>query len=204
MKLKNRFLKRVVILLSLALIFALGTGCSGAFGSGNQKKQTETVVSTEDSGQIPETQPEETKQEKTDQNRSGKTKTPEQDQEDSENPSEISEDGEYSSKEEVAEYLHLYGHLPGNYITKSEAKKLGWVSSEGNLWEVAPGKSIGGDSFGNREGLLPDKKGRKYYECDIDYQGGYRDSKRIIYSSDALVYYTEDHYQSFEQLYGEE
>ena len=116
----------------------------------------------------------------------------------------ITEDGQYSSKEDVAEYLHLFGHLPDNYLTKSEAQDLGWVASRGNLWKVAPGMSIGGDRFGNREGLLPTKKGRKYYECDIDFDGTYRNAKRIVFSNDGLIYYTEDHYESFELLYGEE
>ena len=116
----------------------------------------------------------------------------------------ISESGAYSSKEEVAEYLHQYGHLPSNYLTKKEAQELGWVSSEGNLWDVAPGMSIGGDRFGNREGLLPQAQGRKYYECDIDFDGTYRNAKRIVFSNDGLVYYTEDHYQSFQLLYGED
>lgn len=116
----------------------------------------------------------------------------------------VSESGEYTSKEEVAEYLYLYEHLPDNYITKKEAKALGWVSAEGNLGEVAPGKSIGGDYFGNYEGILPEKNGRDYYECDIDTDGGYRGSKRIVYSDDGLIYYTEDHYETFELLYGEE
>ena len=66
---------------------------------------------------------------------------------------------------------------------------------------MAPGKSIGGDYFGNYEGLLPEEDGRDYYECDIDYEGGYRNSKRIIFSDDGLIFYTEDHYESFEQLY---
>ncbi len=116
----------------------------------------------------------------------------------------IAEDKSYSSKEEVAEYIHLYGHLPPNYITKKEAQELGWVASKANLWEVAPDMSIGGDRFGNREGLLPSAKGRKYYECDIDFDGGYRNAKRIIFSNDGLIYYAEDHYESFELLYGEE
>lgn len=115
----------------------------------------------------------------------------------------ITEEGEYTSKDEVAEYIYLYGHLPPNYITKSEAQELGWVASKGNLWKVAPGKSIGGDRFGNREGLLPTAKGRKYYECDIDFDGKYRNAKRIVFSNDGLVYYTEDHYETFELLYGE-
>ena len=116
----------------------------------------------------------------------------------------ISEDGTYTSKEDVAAYLHQYGHLPSNFITKKEAKKLGWVSSEGNLREVAPGMSIGGDYFGNYEGNLPEADGRDYHECDIDSDGGYRGAKRIVYSNDGLIYYTEDHYETFELLYGEE
>lgn len=116
----------------------------------------------------------------------------------------IDEVGSYTSKEEVAAYIHEYGHLPSNFITKKEAKNLGWVSSEGNLWEVAPGMSIGGDYFGNYEGNLPEAKGRDYYECDIDTDGSYRGAKRIVFSNDGLVYYTEDHYETFELLYGEE
>lgn len=116
----------------------------------------------------------------------------------------VAEDGTYTAKEEVAEYIHLYGHLPSNFITKKEAKKLGWVSSEGNLDEVAPGMSIGGDYFGNYEGYLPEADGRDYYECDIDFDGSYRGAKRIVYSNDGLIYYTEDHYETFELLYGEE
>ena len=115
----------------------------------------------------------------------------------------LAEDGSYTSKEDVALYIHLYGHLPENFITKTEAKKLGWEG--GSLEPYAPGKCIGGDRFGNYEGLLPDKKGRTYTECDIDTLGKKsRGAKRIIFSNDGLIYYTEDHYESFELLYGEE
>ena len=96
--------------------------------------------------------------------------------------------GTYTSKEDVATYIHRFGHLPDNFITKKEAKNAGWVSSKGNLSEAAPGKSIGGDRFGNYEGILPEKEGRQYYECDIDSDGGYRGAKRIVYSDDGLVY----------------
>lgn len=116
----------------------------------------------------------------------------------------LDQNGNYTSKEDVSLYIHTYGELPSNYITKKEATKLGWVSKEGNLWDVAPGKSIGGDYFGNYEGLLPEDDDRDYYECDIDYEGGYRNSKRIIYSNDGLIYYTEDHYESFEEIVYEE
>ena len=113
----------------------------------------------------------------------------------------VEKDGEYNTKDEVALYIHTYGKLPKNYITKDEAQKLGWVNKQGNLWKVAPGKSIGGDRFGNYEGRLPEAKGRKYKECDIDFDGKYRNSKRIIFSNDGLIFYTEDHYNTFEQLY---
>ncbi len=116
----------------------------------------------------------------------------------------LDREGSYTSKEDVALYLHLYGELPPNFITKSEAGDLGWQASKGNLWEVTEQKSIGGDRFGNREGLLPDKSDRQYYECDINYEGGYRGAERIVYSNDGLVYFTPDHYESFELLYGEE
>ena len=113
----------------------------------------------------------------------------------------IAEDGAYTSKDDVALYIHTYGKLPSNFLTKKDAQSRGWESSKGNLQTVAPGMSIGGDRFGNREGLLPDKKGRQYYECDIDYDGGRRNAKRIVFSDDGLIFYTDDHYASFEQLY---
>ena len=103
----------------------------------------------------------------------------------------------------MALYLHLYGHLPSNYITKKQAEKLGW--SGGYLEPYAPGKCIGGGRFGNYEGLLPEAKGRQYYECDIDTLGARkRGAKRIIWSNDGLIYYTADHYEHFTLLYGEE
>ena len=107
----------------------------------------------------------------------------------------------YTGKDEVALYIYGFECLPDNFITKKEAQSLGWSSSKGNLDKAAPGKSIGGDRFGNYEGLLPKEKNRQYYECDINYEGGYRQAERIIYSNDGLVYYTQDHYNSFEQLY---
>lgn len=113
----------------------------------------------------------------------------------------VEKDGSYTTPEDVAEYIHTFGTLPKNFITKSEAKALGWDNKKGNLWDVAEGKSIGGDYFGNYEGLLPAKKGREYTECDVNYNGGYRGSERIIFSNDGLIYYTNDHYKTFTQLY---
>ena len=115
----------------------------------------------------------------------------------------LAEDGVYTSKEDVALYIHLYGKLPENFITKKEAKALGWEG--GSLEPYAPGKSIGGDRFGNYEGILPEEDGVTYKECDIDTMGAdQRGAKRIVFSNEGAVYYTEDHYKSFELLYGEE
>lgn len=115
----------------------------------------------------------------------------------------VDEDGWYSSKEEVALYIHLYDRLPDNYVTKEEAEKAGWHG--GNVEDyTGEGTAIGGGYFGNREGLLPKAQGRSYTECDIGTVGeNARGAKRIVFSNDGLVYYTEDHYESFELLYGE-
>jgi len=112
----------------------------------------------------------------------------------------ILEDGYYTSKEDVSLYLITYHRLPNNYITKDEAIMLGWDNDKGNLWEVTDQKSIGGDRFYNREQLLPIETKLVYFECDIDYEGGYRNGKRIVYSSNWDVYYTDNHYDSFELL----
>jgi len=115
----------------------------------------------------------------------------------------LDENGVYDSKEDVALYLHLYGHLPANYISKKDAQELGW--SGGSLEPYAPGMCIGGSHFGNYEGLLPEAPGRTYQECDIDTLGAdSRGPKRIVFSNDGLIYYTADHYESFELLYGDE
>ena len=112
-------------------------------------------------------------------------------------------DGWYYSAEDVALYLVTYGELPCNFITKNEARDLGWEC--GSVQKYLEGAAIGGDKFGNREGILPKADGRQYYECDIDTDGkNSRGAKRIVYSNDGLIYYTEDHYESFILLYGEE
>ncbi len=113
----------------------------------------------------------------------------------------VEEDGSYTSKEEVALYIHQFGHLPDNFISKTKAREAGWDNSKGNLDEVLPGMSIGGSVFKNYEGQLPESVGRVWKECDINYQGGYRGAERIVFSNDGLVYYTGDHYETFEQLY---
>jgi len=116
-----------------------------------------------------------------------------------EDPS-VDEDGVYTTKEDVALYIHTYGCLPSNFVTKAEARDAGW--SGGSLEKYLPGMCIGGDRFGNREGLLPDAKGRTWTECDVNTLGASsRGAERIVFSNDGLIYYTGDHYESFELLY---
>ena len=115
-------------------------------------------------------------------------------------PELLDEDGSYTSKEDVALYVHTYGHLPSNFIPKKEAEAAGWQG--GPLDKVLPGMSIGGDRFGNYEGKLPKAKGRKWTECDLNTLGARtRGAERLIFSNDGLIYYTPDHYESFELLY---
>lgn len=113
---------------------------------------------------------------------------------------EVQENGTYTDKDHVAAYVHKFNKLPSNFITKKQAEQLGW-KDKGTLDKVAPGKSIGGDRFGNYEKAVPDKQGRSWKEADIGYVKGNRGAKRIVFSNDGLVYYTDDHYKTFKQLY---
>lgn len=109
--------------------------------------------------------------------------------------------GPVTEPQAIADYLFTYGKLPDNFITKKEAQDLGWDSTRNYVSDVAPGKSIGGDRFGNYEGILPKVKGRKYYEADCYYTKGKRTAERIVYSSDGHVWYTGDHYVTFTELF---
>ena len=106
---------------------------------------------------------------------------------------------ELTNDEIVVKYLKEHGELPDYYITKSEAKSLGWIPSKGNLCEVAPGRAIGGDIWTNRQKSLPTKSGRKYFEADLNYNCGNRNADRVVFSNDGLVFVTFDHYRSFEE-----
>ncbi len=120
--------------------------------------------------------------------------------EEAESESLLDPEGSYTTKEDVSLYLVQYGELPSNFMTKKEAKALGWEG--GSLEPYAPGMCIGGDRFGNYEEILPEGD---YHECDIDTLGAKsRGAKRLVYSADGRIYYTQDHYESFELLYGEE
>ena len=183
----RRFTRFTGALLALVLVFSLLSGCGGAAPdvpsctaapTADAVPATDAPSDAEADAVSPET-PDEL------------------------SPAALDAGGEYTSAEDVALYLHLYGHLPQNFITKKDARALGW--NGGGLDDYADGKCIGGDRFGNYEGLLPDAPGREYHECDIGtLHAVSRGAKRIVYSNDGLIYYTEDHYESFVLLYGEE
>ena len=176
----RRFSRFAGVFLSLALLFSVLSGCTAALPDvpAVTAAPAESAVSVSEAPVAP-------------------------DAPDALSPAPLSEDGTYTAAEDVALYLHLYGHLPENFTTKKDARALGW--SGGGLDGYADGKCIGGDRFGNYEGLLPDAPGREYRECDIGtLHAASRGAKRLVYSNDGLIYYTEDHYESFTLLYGDE
>lgn len=186
-------MKRLCALL-LALLLALGlSACGGpAAESPAPAPSASSAAAPQESSAAQETPPAETQQ--------PADPAPEPSEEAA--PA-VAEDGWYSSKEEVALYIHLYGHLPDNYVTKREAQELGWTGGSVERY-AGEGTAIGGSRFGNYEGLLPEAEGRVYTECDIDTVGASsRGAERVVFSNDGLVYYTGDHYESFELLYGE-
>lgn len=91
-------------------------------------------------------------------------------------------------------FLKKYGYLPNYYITKETAiNEYHWIRGENTLAEVAPGKMIGGIVYNNDKHILPEKEGRIWYECDVDYVQGTRNAKRLFYSNDGLMFYSTDH-----------
>lgn len=182
-------MKEKILALLLAVTALTVSGCGMDIGViGGEDGPTEVIVSgpgVSETVQLPEEEP---------------AGTEPAAEEEPEEPVLLDEDGTYNSAEDVSLYLYTYDHLPDNYITKDEARELGWTG--GSVEQAAPGCAIGGDRFGNREGLLPKAGGRQYYECDIDTIGETgRGAKRIVWSDDGLIYYTEDHYESFTLLY---
>ena len=197
---------RVLIagLVSLAMVLAalVGlVGCTSDDGTGSQLDVTISVVDDTPDGGSDIVEPADDTTTGVDPGASTSSAQSQSEASSASDKLTVEEDGWYTSKEEVALYIHIYGHLPGNYVSKTKARKAGWVSGKGNLDKVLPGKSIGGSEFYNDEGLLPDAPGRVWTECDINYHGGYRGSERIVFSNDGLVFYTDDHYKSYERLY---
>ena len=186
---KKRLLILIMILIALPMVFFSGCSKEAEDLAAEAINEISKTVSDETSSDADEAE----------KDKSDAADTSEEEPEKAEETEYvIDESGEYSDPYEVAEYLYTYHHLPSNYITKNEAEKLGWDNSKGNLWDVAEGMSIGGDHFGNYEKLLPDGD---YHECDVNYEGGFRGEERLIYSDEFSIYYTQDHYKSFTQLY---
>jgi len=96
-------------------------------------------------------------------------------------------------------FLKYFGRLPSYYITKAEAKKLGWEEGK-DLSKFAPGKMIGGDVYNNKEQFLPEKEGRIWFECDVDYVSGKRNGLRLFYSNDGLMFYSPNHIKPHEAI----
>lgn len=191
-------MKKILALL-LALVLTLGLFACGAAPLEETNPSESWAETTAPAQELPEaTEPEETLPIETEPIETEPVET-----EPEETEALLDPDGWYYSAEDVALYLVTYGELPSNFITKNEARDLGWEG--GSVQRYLEGAAIGGDKFGNREGILPKADGRQYYECDIDTDGASsRGAKRIVFSNDGLIYYTEDHYESFILLYGEE
>ena len=192
--------RRMGLLLAVivAVLCVLLVGCAG--GTKSSGESASQPVASQDaqkesagSAAKPDSNEQSAKEKKSEQDAATKTAV------------KVAENGTYTSKDEVAAYIYEFGHLPSNFITKDEAEDAGWKTKGLDLDEACPGKSIGGDKFSNREGKLPKAKGRTWTECDIDYHGEKsRGAKRIVFSNDGLIYYTGDHYKTFELLYGKE
>ena len=186
--------KLLSLILALLLILSFAACGSSPTVAPSAPPASSETVSVSSEAEPPSSKPVEEKSQAPPSESSEAEESPEQ---------QLPEDGSYTTKEDVALYIHLYGKLPSYFITKKQAEKLGW--SGGSVEKYAPGKCIGGSRFGNYEGLLPKADGRTYTECDIDTLGAKsRGAKRIVFSNDGLIYYTDDHYKSFELLYGEE
>ncbi len=180
MKMKKSILTRIwALLLALLIACTAFTGC----GSDLQAENNENSSYVEQSDDIPQDVAAATE----DRQRTV-----------------LDETGSYTSKEDVALYLQVYGKLPDNFMTKKEAQALGW--SGGGLDDYAEGMCIGGDRFGNYDEKLPVTEGITYHECDINtLHKSKRGAERLVYSTDGHIYYTNDHYNTFTELYnGEE
>ena len=198
MNFKKKLWRLLSVLSTLLLVILPISGCDYSFSEESTTK-TETYTTLSETTDNNSALDSATEQSKTG---SKNTSTTEKKQID-ETDAYLDKDGSYTSKEDVMNYLIEYGQLPSNFITKKEAKKLGWTG--GNPEPYAPGKCIGGDYFGNYEKVLPVVSGRTYHECDIDtLNANNRGAKRIIYSNDGQIYYTDNHYKTFTLLYGDD
>lgn len=89
--------------------------------------------------------------------------------------------------------------LPDYYVDGYQASLSGWKSGK---WpsNFIPGKMITAGVYRNFNKHLPQNKGRVWYEADINYKFGKRNSQRIIWSNDGLIFVTYDHYETFYEI----
>lgn len=76
--------------------------------------------------------------------------------------------------------LKYTGDLPDYYITKDAIKALGWQSGKAPS-DYAPGSMVTAGEYRNRNGHLPEKAGRIWYEADINYVQGPRNTQRVVF-----------------------
>lgn len=191
MKRRGRLLALISFLLAALVLL---TGCGGGKTSSDApQKAAVTAAAAGKTEAAGKTAPEKTKAPvQTNTPTAAPTEAP------TEEPEEA---GPIIEPQRIADYLFEYGELPDNFLTKQEARDLGWNSGWNYVSDVAPGMSIGGDRFGNYDGNLPWRKGVRYYEADCWYTGGPRGAERIVWSTEGRVWYTDDHYQTFTEMY---
>ena len=198
MNLKKKLWRLLSVLSILLLVILPISGCDYSFSA---ESNTETGTYTTLSETTDYTSDSATEQNKTSNIESGNTSTTEKKQID-ETDGYLDKDGSYTSKEDIMNFRQLGSLTPG-HPEYGHTVGIGW--SGGSLEPYAPGKCIGGDYFGNYEKVLPVVSGRTYHECDIDtLNAKSRGAKRIIYSDDGQIYYTDNHYKSFTLLYGDD
>ena len=54
--------------------------------------------------------------------------------------------------------------------------------------------------YNNDDRRLPTKFGRVWYEADINYTPGRRNTHRILWSNDGLIFVTYNHYRTFYEI----
>ena len=199
------------VILSISMLVLLFIGCFYFWDLRNEVSEIKAAV-TEQSGNINATEnntkeAQNSKSEEVTAENTDKETTVERDTaaKNKEKKNKQSDNGKISvdaltEEKKVTDYLKENGKLPDYYITKKEAQNDGWIAKAGNLCEVLPGRAIGGDIFTNREKTLPVKKGRVWYEADINYECGRRNAQRIVFSNDGLIFVTHDHYKNFEEV----
>ena len=83
----------------------------------------------------------------------------------------LDEKGTYTDKDDVAEYIYEYGHVPSN---------------------------LKAETYDNADNMFPVEDGVTYQQCSLDTDGK---QKIIFTQDGKRVYYTADDGESFEEIY---